>query len=71
MGKLKAVISQEKGSDIYMNKPFENPVWAEREAKRRGGVLRYRMMRRGGKLFRVMVTRKAGKRGGRTIAYEV
>lgn len=33
----------------------------------RGGVLRYRTIRRGGKLIRISVVRKAGPRGGHTI----
>ena len=71
MSKLRQTISQEKGSDKYMNIMPDNPGWAEKEARRRGGVVRYRMMKKHGKLFRVMVTKRAGKRGGRTIAYEV
>jgi len=47
------------------------PKWAERKARARGGVVRYRMMKRGGKTFRIMVTRKKGPRGGRTIAYRI
>lgn len=34
----------------------------------RGGVLRYRTIRRGGRYIHVAVVRKPGKRGGRTIA---
>jgi len=47
------------------------PKTVEREARRRGGVVRYRMMRRGRRLFRIVVVREPGPRGGRTIAYEV
>jgi len=48
-----------------------SPKWAEKKAKARGGVLRYRTMKKGGKTFRIMVTRKKGPRGGRTIAYKI
>lgn len=47
------------------------PKWAERKARSRGGVKRYRMMKSGGKLFRCMVTKKAGPRGGHTVCYRV
>jgi hypothetical protein len=47
------------------------PKWAERKAKKRGGVKRYRMVRRGGHLMRCMITKKAGPRGGHTVCYRV
>lgn len=47
------------------------PEWAEKQAKARGGVIRYRMMKKDGQLLRCMVTKKAGKRGGKTICYKV
>ena len=36
--------------------------------KARGGVVRYRTIRSGGKIIHVAVVRKAGPRGGHTIA---
>lgn len=45
------------------------PKSAERKMRRQGGVLRYRTMRRKGKLYTVAVTRKKGPRGGRTVAW--
>jgi hypothetical protein len=33
----------------------------------RGGVIRYRTIRRGGRTIRIAVVRKAGPRGGHTI----
>lgn len=47
------------------------PKQAKRKARRRGGIARYRMMKKGGRLWRCMITRKAGPRGGRTICYRV
>jgi hypothetical protein len=39
------------------------------EEKRRGGVIRYRTKKVGkDKYIHIAVTRKAGKRGGRTVA---
>lgn len=44
----------------------------EREIKSRGGAIRYRFhTSKKGKKFKVAVVRKAGPRGGRTVAYEV
>lgn len=37
------------------------------EEIRRGGVTRYRTIKRGGKLIRISVVRKAGPKGGHTI----
>lgn len=39
-------------------------------ARRRGGVIRYRTIKRGGKTLTVEIVRKPGPRGGRTIAHE-
>ena len=47
------------------------PKAAERKAKARGGVVRYRMVRKDGQLLRCMITRKAGPRGGKTICCKV
>lgn len=37
----------------------------------RGGAVRYRTIKRGGKLIRISVVRKAGPRGGHTIGRPV
>ncbi len=47
------------------------PAWAEKQAAKQGGVARWRMMKKNGKTYRCMITRKEGKRGGKTICYEV
>jgi hypothetical protein len=47
------------------------PKSAERKIKRQGGVKKYRSFYKGGKLFRVAVTKKAGPRGGHSVAWEV
>ena len=47
------------------------PASAERQAKKQGGVAKYRMMKKGGKLYRCMITKKAGPHGGKTICYPV
>jgi hypothetical protein len=39
-----------------------------RQERARGGVIRYRTIRRGRRLLRISVVRKAGPRGGHTIA---
>jgi hypothetical protein len=41
------------------------------EEIRRGGVIRYRTIKRGGRLIRISVVRKPGPRGGRTIGKPV
>lgn len=46
------------------------PKSAERKIKARGGAIRWRHKRVDG-LLRCAVTRKAGKRGGRTVCYKV
>jgi hypothetical protein len=38
------------------------------EERRRGGVIRYRTIKRGGKTITIAVVPKAGKRGGHTVA---
>lgn len=45
------------------------PKSAERKMRRQGGVMRYRSIKRGGKTFTVAVTRRAGPRGGHTVAW--
>lgn len=47
------------------------PASFERKVRARGGAMRWRMKKIHGHLFRIAVTRKKGKRGGRTVAYEV
>lgn len=47
------------------------PKAVERKIKARGGVRRWRMKKVGGKLFRCAITKKAGKRGGKSICYKV
>lgn len=47
------------------------PKAAERKIKARGGAIRWRMKRVNGKLLRCAVTKKAGKRGGKTVCYKV
>ena len=47
------------------------PRWAEKLAKKRGGVTRYRVIKRDGQTLRCMVTRKAGPKGGKTICYKI
>jgi hypothetical protein len=47
------------------------PASIERKIRARGGVIRYRSAKHGGKLFRVAVVRKKGPRGGRTIEWPV
>ena len=43
-------------------------VMPEAEIRRRGGALRWRTIRRGGRVIHVAVVRKPGPRGGRTVA---
>jgi len=47
------------------------PASIEKRINARGGAIRYRSQKRGGKLFRVAVVRKPGPRGGRTIEWEI
>ncbi len=48
------------------------PKWFDDEVKRRGGVVRWRTIKRkGGRTFRVAVVRKKGPRGGKTVSYEI
>ena len=47
------------------------PKAAEREIKRRGGVKRWRTIKRDGKTLRCAITRREGKRGGDTVCYEI
>lgn len=42
----------------------------EQQIRRRGGAIRYRTIKRGGKTFRVAIVRKAGPRGGKTVAWQ-
>ena len=43
---------------------------ADRKIKRQGGILRYRTISKGGKYFRIAVTRKSGPNGGRTVTLD-
>lgn len=45
------------------------PKSAEREIKKRGGVARYRTVKKDGKTMTCAVTKKAGPRGGRTVCW--
>ena len=47
------------------------PKRVDRLIRKGGGAVRYRMIKRGGKLLRVAVVRKKGPRGGQTVAYPV
>ena len=47
------------------------PKALEEKAKKRGGVIRYRMKKVGDTLFRCMVTKKLGPKGGKTLCYKV
>ena len=47
------------------------PKSAEKKANAQGGIVRYRMMKKDGQLFRCMVTKKAGPKGGKTVCYKV
>lgn len=47
------------------------PEWAKRKITSRGGAIRWRTFKKGGKTFRVAVTKKKGPRGGKTVAYEI
>jgi len=47
------------------------PDWAERKIKERGGVARWRTIKRDGKTLRCAVTKKAGPQGGKTVCYPV
>jgi hypothetical protein len=41
----------------------------EREIRARGGAVRYRTIKRGGRTFKVAIVRKRGPRGGKTVAW--
>jgi hypothetical protein len=43
----------------------------ETEIRKRGGVVRWRTVKRNGHVYRIAVVRKRGKRGGHTLAKEV
>lgn len=45
------------------------PASAERKIRRQGGIRRYRTMKKNHKIFTVAVTRRAGPRGGHTVAW--
>lgn len=53
------------------------PNWAEQKIKRQGGLRSkrggggWRTMKRGGKTFRVAITKKTGPKGGKTVAYPI
>ena len=47
------------------------PKSFERKIKRRGGVKRWRTIKRDGHIIRIAVTRKKGPRGGSTVGYKV
>ncbi len=47
------------------------PKAAERKIKARGGAMRWRIIKRDGKTLRCAITRKPGKRGGRTVCYTI
>ena len=47
------------------------PKALEKQAKKQGGIKGYKMMRKDGKLYRCMITGKAGERGGHTLCYPV
>lgn len=42
----------------------------EKELKKRGGVSRYRTIKKGGKTLTCAVTKKKGPRGGKTVCWE-
>ena len=47
------------------------PDWVEKKIAQRGGLARWRIMKKGGHTYRVAVTKKKGPIGGKTIAYRV
>ena len=47
------------------------PDWFDKLVRRRGGVVRWRTIKRGGHLIRIAVTRKKGKRGGKSVGYRI
>lgn len=47
------------------------PKWAEKKIKARGGVVRWRIKKVDGKTLRCAITKKAGKRGGKTVCYKI
>jgi len=47
------------------------PKSAEKKIKKRGGVKKWRMVKKNGKLMRCAVTKKSGPRGGKTVCYKV
>lgn len=46
------------------------PAKAEKKIKNQGGAVRYRTIKKGDKTMACAVTRKKGKRGGRTVCWE-
>ena len=47
------------------------PKWFDRKVRRRDGAIRWRNIKKGGRTFRCAITRKKGKRGGRTVCYKL
>ena len=47
------------------------PEWAKKKIKSRGGAKKYRTIKRGGKLIRIAITKKAGPRGGHSVGYKI
>lgn len=47
------------------------PASAERKIKARGGAVRWRVIKRDGETLRCAITKKTGKRGGRTVCYPI
>ena len=46
------------------------PAKADKTVKARGGVAKYRSMKKGDKLFTCAVTRKNGPRGGKSVCWK-
>lgn len=47
------------------------PRGLEKKVKRRGGVKRWRTIKRDGQLIKIAIVRKRGPRGGHTLGYEM
>ncbi len=47
------------------------PRWVENLIRKRGGVKKWRTIKRGGKLIRLAITKRAGSGGGHSIGYRV
>lgn len=47
------------------------PKSAEKKIAAQGGAVRYRTIQKGDKTLRVAVTRNAGPKGGKTVAWEI